>query len=309
MQNSNFYCISSRVENSGKLYGCFKIGPFSENQSLTFANSLRRTLLADAELHLHPFIFLQIYGIEHEFSSIQGVRESVLDIIANLGSIRFQKIQPITKPKIAFLNFFGPGILQAKHIHLPSGFKFVQPSQYIATVEVDGVLMFKLFFSPHWFQTEVKRSKLKNLFLIHPVSIIEKVNYTIKAEDPMLRLRSNASIFFEVWTNGSLHPQKVILNAINKLLLEIFPYSQIISKSLAKASTLPFADNLALEKLLNLEISNFYFNFEIYLFFKKNKINKIIDFLNFVKKNKIDALSAELKNFYHFIFSRKIKMH
>ena len=110
----NFYCISSRVENSGKLYGCFKIGPL--NQSLTFANALRRTLLAEGsplepraigeqnETYGSPYVAIQIYGIEHEFSTLLGVRESVLDIIANLEAVRFQTTKPLTKPKIAFCN-------------------------------------------------------------------------------------------------------------------------------------------------------------------------------------------------------------
>ena len=273
----NFYCISSRVENSGKLYGCFKIGPL--NQSLTFANALRRTLLAEgsplepqaigeqSETYGSPYVAIQIYGIEHEFSTLLGVRESVLDIIANLEAVRFQTTKPLTKPKIAFCNFSGPGLLQAKHIHFPSGLKCVQPSQYIATVEIDGKLIFKLFFSSTKLKTSPKRES-NFLVLQTPPSIVEKVNYT---------MLSSGALFFEVWTNGSMHPQNAILNATNKLLLEIFPYSKKISKI-----SRPFLLN---EKLLNLEVSNFYFNLETYLFFKKKGIHRIIDFLNFLKKN------------------------
>ena len=307
MQEANFYCISSRVEKLGKLYGCFKIGPFSENESLTFANALRRTLLSQSNILIpekhhtntsiqslgsapreasgalpsFPICAVQIYGIEHEFSTLRGVRESVLDIMANLEAIRFQITQPLTKPKVALLNFYGPGIIQAKHIHLPSGFKCVQPSQYIATTEVDGKLIFKLFFSP--FTVEGWQGS-KLLFFQNSPSIVEKVNYTIQF---------GTFIFFEVWTNGSIHPQKALLRSINKLLLEIFPYSQKISKIgyLTKKSLN--------EKLLNLEISNFYFNLENYLFFKKKKIHRIIDFLNFVKKEKPQNL--QLEQFYTFI--------
>lgn len=238
-----FYCISSRVENSGQLYGCFKIGPFSEHQSLTFANALRRTLLT----HYSIYLAVHIYGIEHEFSTLSGIRESVLDIMANLEKICFQTTQPLTKPKVAFLNFYGPGIIQAKHLHLPSGIKCVQPSHYIATAEVDGQLMFKLFFSS---------VQLKNLLIFqHP--IVDKVNYTLKSE----------FIFFEVWTNGSLHPQKAILNGMNKLLLEMARFQRAI---FLQDKISPFN-----EKLLNLEISKFEFR-NLSLFEKKTKF----DFLN-----------------------------
>ena len=150
MFEKNFYCISSRIENSGQLYGCFKIGPFYRHQSLTFANALRRTLLADrSRCTLNA---IQINDVEHEFSSLIGVRESVVDILLNLEKLIFQIKKPITKPQVAFIHFCGPGILRAQHICLPSNFKCVIPSQYIATLEVDGKLTLKLFFSPNWNQ-------------------------------------------------------------------------------------------------------------------------------------------------------------
>ena len=148
MFEKNFYCVSSRIENSGQLYGCFKIGPFSRHQSLTFANALRRTLLADRSRCTLSAV--QINDVEHEFSSLIGVRESVVDILLNLEKLIFKIKKPITKPQVAFINFCGPGILRAQHIYLPSNFQCVRPSQYIATLEVDGKLTLKLFFSPDW---------------------------------------------------------------------------------------------------------------------------------------------------------------
>ena len=148
MFEKNFYCVSSRVENSGQLYGCFKIGPFFGHQSLTFANALRRTLLADR--NRCTFDAIQISGVEHEFSSLIGVRESVIDILLNLEKLNFQITKPITKPQVAFLNFCGPGILRAQHLHLPSSLKCIVPEQYIATLEMNGRLTLKLFFSPNW---------------------------------------------------------------------------------------------------------------------------------------------------------------
>ena len=158
MFEKNFYCVSSRVENSGQLYGCFKIGPFFGHQSLTFANALRRTLLADR--NRCTFDAIQISGVEHEFSSLVGVRESVIDILLNLEKLNFQITKPITKPQVAFLNFCGPGILRAQHLYLPSSLKCIVPEQYIATLEINGRLTLKLFFSPNWdkFQYNMQNS-------------------------------------------------------------------------------------------------------------------------------------------------------
>nr|YP_009519670.1 RNA polymerase a-subunit [Udotea flabellum]AYC65643.1 RNA polymerase a-subunit [Udotea flabellum] len=413
----NFSCISLRVENTGQLYGCFKIGPFSGSQSLTFANSLRRTLLA----HQSKCIFnvVQIYGVEHEFSSLLGVRESVVDILLNLEKLAFQTIKPITKPQIAFVNFCGPGILQAKHISLPSNFKCINPSQYIATLEVDGQLMFKLFFPPtcefflsqsfsaksvflkkkkQWsnpvqtnyyclnifsqkFSQNLKKKKLifnksqrifskkipkkgqeNFLFFKSSLNVIKKVNYTLQPfvskndfqnngvslvngtkqfENMRSIFNSNIQplklncglelssiknfqkkkiltskpfefIIFEIWTNGSLHPQTAFLKAINELLLEFFPYSLKISKirsplaipleiSRFKKIKRKYITNLSKnhfrENFLNLEISNFYFDFETLLFLKNNKVHRILDFLIFLQK--INTKNSSNSHFYN----------
>nr|BBD21582.1 RNA polymerase alpha subunit [Rhipidosiphon lewmanomontiae] len=403
----NFSCISSRVENTGQLYGCFKIGPFSESQSLTFANALRRTLLA----HQSKCIFnaIKIYGVEHEFSSLFGVRESVVDILLNLEKLIFQTIKPLTKPQIAFVNFFGPGILQGKHLHLPSNFKCINPSQYIATLEVDGQLMFKLFFpstcevvkpkpkkfskkfskkcfkkKKQWlnsiatnsclnifsqkflkiskkfvfnefqndkFPSPPKESQENFLFLKNSLNVVEKINYTIqpfeiehndfllfkqiqesmtvKKNFKPIKLKGNLKlklvqkkkikknrqstskskstneipsististlsefIIFEVWTNGSLHPQTAILKGINELLLEFFPYSLNILKiqnasfsHLKKIKRKQITDlprDSFRENFLSLDINNFYFDLETLIFLKNNKIYRIVDFVFFL---------------------------
>ena len=168
--SKTIYCISSRVEKTGQLYGCFKIGPFLGHQSGTFANALRRTLLADTSRCILNAV--QIEGVEHEYSSLIGIRESVIDILLNFEKLTFQNAQPLTKPQIGFVNASGPIILRAQHLHLPKGLKCVDPSQYLATLEIDGRLTLKLFFSPNWNQFV---SLLERVDLSPKFSKIEKI--------------------------------------------------------------------------------------------------------------------------------------
>nr|YP_009130600.1 RNA polymerase alpha subunit [Tydemania expeditionis]CEO91130.1 RNA polymerase alpha subunit [Tydemania expeditionis] len=341
MNHQNFYCISSRLEATGQIYGCFKIGPFSENQSLTFANSLRRTLLSDLSNYI--FNIIHISGVEHEFSSLIGVRESVVDLLLNLEKLIFQVLQPITKPQIAFVNFCGPGILRAQDIHLPNTLKCINPTQYIATIEVDGQLIFQLFFPSQLeslfnristkieFITQKQKSfslkksigmkkynclnilkfnpdpseiQLMKNYFFNPLkkrnnhsivlapknqnnflkiknssNIVEKVNYSIQSKN------KKEFIYFEVWTNGSLHPQVAILNSMNQLLLGIFPYSQILREKSCKKFLTNFSKTEFRKKFLNLEIGNFYFDLETFIFLKNKKISRIFDFLKFFKQN------------------------
>nr|QHN60173.1 DNA-directed RNA polymerase subunit alpha [Caulerpa sertularioides f. longipes] len=295
----NFYCISSKIEKTGQFYGCFKIGPFQTHSGMTFANSLRRTLLEDKSRYI--FDTIQISGVEHEYSSLIGVRESVIDILFNLQKLIFEVSKKVhlvgkdPKPQIAFLNFTGPGILRARHIHLPKNFHCVYPDQYIATLEVDGKLNFKFFFSPKIFQKKNKslHSKigrqtqmppsalLENyLFLESDFCSIERVNYTIQ---PGNQNPKEEFLLFEIWTNGSIHPQQAIYQGINEILLEFFPYSFEIQKRnknllpslaeaplrLSKSKGLPYS----FQKFVNLEIGNFDFDLGTHIFLKKKKIH------------------------------------
>ena len=370
------YCISSRIEKTGQLYGCFKIGPFLGHQSGTFANALRRTLLADTSRCTVKAV--QIEGVQHEYSSLIGVRESVIDILLNLEKLTFQTAQPLTKPQVGFVNISGPGILRAQHLHLPKGLKCVDPSQYLATLEIDGRLTFKLFFSPNWnqflknidsisqFQKIQKKkkhqsrwgfcfpsnnylkkkkkkpftnwarqrarqrgskvsaplgqlqktklqfclkesllgnSKKKYLFLKNSLCSVEKVHYTLQSQTYETFNSKFDYILLEVWTNGTRHPKKAVLKAMNDILLDLYPYS-LGQENLKLPQNLPFSKlRNWREKFLNLEISNFYFDLETYIFLKKNNIHRILDFLLFLKKSTSvpQEYQDSIQNFKYFL--------
>jgi DNA-directed RNA polymerase subunit alpha len=78
-------CIDSRVESPMKFYGRFELGPFAPGQGLTVANSLRRSLLSQLTGTAIPLV--EISGASHEYETLTGVRESVLDIILNIKQI------------------------------------------------------------------------------------------------------------------------------------------------------------------------------------------------------------------------------
>ena len=134
-------CIESRVENSRNFYGRFQLGPFVLGQGLTIANSLRRSLLS--EISGLAITAVEIEGVVHEYSTIEGVRESVLDILLNVKQIILTSDFQIQEPQVAFLQIQGPGIVRAKDIKLPISIQSVDPEQYIATLLYDGLLKMK----------------------------------------------------------------------------------------------------------------------------------------------------------------------
>ena len=146
MKTTDFFvaCKDARIENNTSFYGCFYIGPFDESLSQTLANDLRRTLLS--ELTGLAITSIEIEGVLHKFSSLPGMKESVLDLICNLQNIVLKKYNNTNNTKktyTGFLNVTGPRVIKAIDLKLPAGLQCVDPNQYIATLAEDGFLNLK----------------------------------------------------------------------------------------------------------------------------------------------------------------------
>jgi DNA-directed RNA polymerase subunit alpha len=181
-QTTDFFiaCKESRIENNTSFYGCFYLGPFDDSLSQTLANDLRRTLLS--ELTGLAITSIEIEGVLHKFSSLPGMKESVLDLICNLQNIVLKKqeisstnitLRPTKKTYTGFLNISGPHVIKAMDLKLPAGLLCVDPNQYIATLAEDGFLNMK--FNINEGKNFIKQ-KSHNL----DVSVLKKRNILIQ---------------------------------------------------------------------------------------------------------------------------------
>ena len=147
-------CQECVLENPRNFYGCFTLGPFKNSQGLTVANALRRTLLS--ELHGIAITYLEIDGAIHEYSTLSGVRESILDILLNFKHIVLRNTSSLKKPLFGYLNVRGPGIVRAADLKLPPIIQCVDPDQYIATLTENGKLNIKFTISDFQNFTQMK---------------------------------------------------------------------------------------------------------------------------------------------------------
>lgn len=178
----NFFISSkdSRIENPRSFYGCFYLGPFKPSQSLTIANALRRTLLSEIRGIAISSVYVE--GADHEYSTLPGVKDSVLDILLNLKDIVLTQIPsgqknhslplekskvPLSplgnnlgssqdngessisfdKPILGYLQVRGPGKIYASDLKLPKNIQCVDSTQYIATLSQNGALNIKFLIS------------------------------------------------------------------------------------------------------------------------------------------------------------------
>nr|AWI68411.1 alpha subunit of RNA polymerase [Pediastrum duplex] len=193
---TNFFltCKECILESPTNFYGCFYLGPFNSSQSLTVANGLRRTLLS--EISGLGIESIEIEGVEHEFCTFPGIRESILDLLLNFKEIVLRynnneqkktslefsqnknesyqisksdlfycaphnnKYQTSKKkPLYGYLQARGPGIIRASDLKLPASVISVDPNQYIATLTTDGFLNIRFTICEGF--TKMQNSKVK----------------------------------------------------------------------------------------------------------------------------------------------------
>ena len=205
----------SRIENNKSFYGCFYLGSFDSGQSITVANALRRSLLSDCTGL--AIISVKIENVQHEYSTLPGVRDSVLDILLNFKEIVLKKIKnplggrngyknkglsslydkvgsTLFKPVVGYLKVKGPGIIRAKNIRLPPFIQCVDPNQYIATLAEDGILNVKFVIM------EGKSYYIQKLSSVSNSSISGRYNAKTKSS-----LDSSAGVVQNKSTENSLN--------------------------------------------------------------------------------------------------------
>lgn len=123
-------CLESKSETTTNLYSKFSIGPLAKGQGITIGNALRRVLLSN--LQGIAITGVRIAGVKHEFSTIQGVKEDIIEILLNLKQIIFKG--NLNSSIVARLVCQGPKIVTAKDIELPEDISLVEERQYIVSI-------------------------------------------------------------------------------------------------------------------------------------------------------------------------------
>jgi DNA-directed RNA polymerase subunit alpha len=213
-------CVESKNDTPREQYGKFIIQPLEIGQGITIGNALRRILLSD--LQGSAVTAVRIAGVNHEFSTIPGIREDVLEITLNLREI---VLKNSTKdPIIGKLNIKGPSIIRAGDFTIPPEVKIIDPMQYIATICNNTSLEMECIIEngkgyrigeKFMANTQVDFLQIDAVFM--PV---RKVNYNVEE----IKLNSENlkdKLTLEIWTNGSLSPQDA-LNQGSTILAELF---------------------------------------------------------------------------------------
>ena len=126
-------------ENDAKNHAKIVVEPLERGFGCTLGNALRRTLLSD--LPGFAAVGIKIEGVSHEFSTIPGVREDVVEIILNIKNIVFKaNTDDKTFRKTLTLNKYDAGVVTAGDIATDAEIEVVNPDQYLCTLDEGGKL-------------------------------------------------------------------------------------------------------------------------------------------------------------------------
>ena len=291
--NLSVKLLASKKIESGESYAYFIIGNLQSGQALTLGNHLRRALLKD--LGGYAISSVRFNGINHEFATIPGVREDILEILLNLKAVVIEGNNKNLTDEVGRLKICGPKVILADSIELPTDLKVVNSNQYIATISNENSLEieFKIEYGKGYQLVSRINEEEKDTNFIEVDRIfmcVQKVNFKI---DTIFDDDNNITeqLLLEVWTDGSITPTKAVIEAAKSIinlfqkLLEAKDYQQQNQENLQPRS-------VEIEPYRNVPIEDVPLSVRSYNCLKKAQINTIGDILNYPPEN-----LPQLKNF------------
>jgi DNA-directed RNA polymerase subunit alpha len=279
-------CVESIVEDDQSQYSRFVIEPLERSQGTTVGNALRRVLLSNLEGTAVTSV--RIAGASHEFSTIPGVREDVLDILLNMKETVLKSYS--NQPQIGRMIVQGPAKVTAANFDLPSEVELISTEQYIASIAAGHSLEMEFRIEKGKGYRAIDRSREEtggiDFMQIDAVFMpVRKVNYSVEsfldsAGDTKDRL------VMEIWTNGSLTAQQAMSEAA-ALLVDMF-------NPLKDVTLEPKRDEDTKEEdpTYQIPIEELQLSVRAYNCLKRAQINAVSDLLDYSQEDLL-----EIKNF------------
>jgi DNA-directed RNA polymerase subunit alpha len=308
MDKPNIQCVETRTTDEGLLYSKFVADPLERGYGTTLGNALRRVLLSDLEGA--AITAIRIDGVPHEFSTIPGVAEDVVDVILNLKGVVLKMHNEETKT--AHVSVHREGIVTAGDIVVDPDVEVVNPDWHIATLDAGAGLEMELQIERgKGFVPAERNRKPHQAVGVVPIDAIfmpvRKVNYTV--EDTRVGQSVDFDrLILEVWTNGSIDPEEAISRAAELLIDQFRPFALLAKSeadlagaevSVGSTGGAPSPTDLSIEELdLSVRAYNCLKRANIYTvgdLLKKTE-RELMDIKNFGKKS-ADEVIERLKAF------------
>ncbi|HQX44190.1 MAG: DNA-directed RNA polymerase subunit alpha [Saprospiraceae bacterium] len=287
--------------------GSFEFKPLEPGFGQTLGNSLRRILLSSLEGY--AITHVRIAGVEHEFSTIKGVIEDVIEIILNLKQIRLKsKLEKdeIKEEKI-YITISGKEVFKAGDIEkFTNVFEVTNPDQVVCHMEPFVNLEIELTIAKGRGYVPADENMTKDLPIgVIPVDAIytpiKKVSYSI-SNTRVGQKTDYEKLLLDIKTDGTIHPEEAVKEAARIMiqhLLLITDENITFEDAVRKEDTIVDEHVLHMRKLLKTPLEDLDLSVRAYNCLKAAKINslgemvkfdthELLKFRNFGKKSLVE---------------------
>ena len=261
-------------------YGKFVIEPLERGYGTTLGNSLRRVLLSS--LPGYAITSAKIEGVLHEFSTIDGVKEDVTEIVLNLKGV-ILKIHG-DGPKTLYIDASGKCQVTAGDIQVDSEVEILNPEHVIANLEDGGVLKMELTCDKGRGYVSAERNKQLMQPIIGVIAIdsiytpVLKVNYTVE-NTRVGQITDYDKLTLEAWTNGTISAQDAVsLGA--KILTDHLNLFVDLSEEARETETMIVKNDDSKTKVLEMTIEELDLSVRSFNCLKRASINTVEDLTN-----------------------------
>ncbi|MDO4749265.1 MAG: DNA-directed RNA polymerase subunit alpha [Eubacteriales bacterium] len=269
-------CVETPSDES---YGKYIVEPLERGYGTTLGNSLRRVLLSS--LPGTAVTSIKIAGIQHEFSTIPGVKEDVTEIVLNVKSIIARLHSQ--GPKTVYIEAAGEGVVTAGDIKADGEVEILNPELHIATLGPDASLSMELTLGHGRGYVPAEKNKPAQAVIgLIPVDSIYtpvlKVNYTV--ENTRVGNQNDFDkLTIEVWTDKTITPRDA-LSLGAKILVDHFTLFIDLSETIGCRSTVVEKVETQRDKVLEMTIEELDLSVRSFNCLKRANINTVEDLIS-----------------------------
>lgn len=255
-------------------YGKFVIEPLERGYGTTLGNALRRILLSS--LPGVAATSVKIENVLHEFSTIQGVKEDVTELVLNIKGLALKMTGE--GPRTIYIDAKGEGEVTGADIRTDGDIEVVNKDIHIATLDADGRLYMEIAVDRGRGYVSQTKNKNENLPInTIPVDSIytpaKRVNFTVE-NTRVGQITDYDKLSLEVWTNGTIKPDEAIgLSA--KILIEHFKLFMTLTDHANNVEIMVEKEEDKKEKVLEMTIEELDLSVRSYNCLKRAGINTV----------------------------------
>lgn len=275
MEKPNIECIDLD-ENKGR----FEVSPLERGYGTTLGNSLRRILLSS--LPGAAATSIKIEGVQHEFSTVPGVKEDVTQLILNIKKLALKLHSDM--PKTIYIEAQGPCEIKASDLKFDADVEIFNPDLHIATLNEDANLYAEITLAKGrgYIPAERNKQALQPIIGVIPVDSIftpvKKVFYNVENVRTG-QYADREKLTIEVETNGTIAPDEAVSLAAKIMndLLRLFVY---LSDDAKNTEIIVEKEETKKEKVLEMTIEELDLSVRSYNCLKRAGINTVEDLTN-----------------------------